>query len=447
MFFVRFFILFLILSFAKLYSIDLPNFHNIDVKKDYVVGSQIRQSLYYSNKLITDIDTAYYISNLGRNLSKIVDKNNIFNFYFVDNNQINAFATYDQIIVIYKGLLLKTQTEAQLASVLAHEIAHITQGHLYRNEDFYKNGTLVMLGTLLGSAILQNDIGNAIFMGTAGAVAQTAMGYSRDMEWEADKVALDILLASSFNPIGQQQFFNLLLDNETADDIELLKTHPLSINRLAQSQVKTLGIAKGITNSFSFSVVKAKLQYNMNNNFVFRDKKVAKYIEIYHLFNLARYNKAWQVMQIWLSSLDYIDTEILILAARIANELGYYDKAKYYLTKIINIDSKNEVANYYLAQTHYKSNNIKLAIKKLRNFIRKYPANMESYKLLANYYSSYKDIVRYHITMADLYLNFSLLDKAMIHLLKAKNLTNSSYLTAIISAKLASINQAMMLLK
>lgn len=165
----------------------------------------------------------------------------------LNDSSINAFAMPGGFIVIHTGLLLKVETEDELASVLAHEIAHLSQAHidrLWETQEKSQWGVLaaVLLGIYSGSTG-NIDTANALITSGIGAGTQQQVQHSQQAESEADDVGLDILTAAGFNPMGSVRMMDRLARQRTEDvNSRYSATHPLSSERVRRLRDRTLGL-------------------------------------------------------------------------------------------------------------------------------------------------------------------------------------------------------------
>jgi predicted Zn-dependent protease len=199
---------------------------------------QARRSLDFMD----DPEVTAYVQSLGEKLVAHSDEPQLdFRFYAINNPIINAFAIPGGFICVHTGLILATQNEAELASVLAHEISHITQRHIPRMIAESQHTTLpamaaVLAGILLASSGHQG--GEALVALTGATVAQKELVFSREYEEEADRIGERTLARSGFDPRAMPAFFermqNLNRVNET-NLPEYLRDHPVTTNRIADS--------------------------------------------------------------------------------------------------------------------------------------------------------------------------------------------------------------------
>lgn len=199
---------------------------------------QARRSLDFMD----DPEVTSYIQSLGEKLVAHSDDPQLdFRFYVIKNPIINAFAIPGGFICVHTGLILATENEAELASVLAHEISHITQRHIPRMIAESQHTTLPAMAAILAGILLASSGhqgGEGLIALTGAAVAQKQLVFSREYEEEADRIGERTLARSGFDPRAMPAFFermqNLNRVNET-NLPEFLQDHPVTVNRIADA--------------------------------------------------------------------------------------------------------------------------------------------------------------------------------------------------------------------
>ncbi len=190
--------------------------------------------------LLDDPEVNGYLRDLGARLAaRAPDPGFDFHFFVVEDPRINAFAMPGGYIGVHTGLILNARTESQLAGVVAHEIAHVTQRHLARRLQAsqglsLRTAALVLAGILLGT---QNpQAGSAATVGALASQVQSELSYSRNHEREADRIGLQILASAGLDPAGMAEFFDILLRASRYRDAPpaFLSTHPLTEARVAE---------------------------------------------------------------------------------------------------------------------------------------------------------------------------------------------------------------------
>lgn len=138
-----------------------------------------------------------------------------FHFYLINNDEINAFAFFGGNVVLHSALFRYSDNESQLASVMAHEISHVTQRHLARAmEDQKRNAPLTWVGAL-GSILLamaSPQAGMAALTGTLAGTRQGMISFTQQNEQEADRIGIQVLQRSGFDPQAMPTFLEKLLD-------------------------------------------------------------------------------------------------------------------------------------------------------------------------------------------------------------------------------------------
>lgn len=419
---------------------DLPDFESGETLEEQKTGNEFAKHLWDSGLIIEDIETYWYIKNLGYKLKNHSNSpNKHFEFYMLNIQNINAFAGPYGYIGVHSGLFFATDNESELASVLAHEIAHITQNHLKRYiKDTNKHLYIVLAGILASLATKDVNTSEAIISSSIGGVSQRSINFIRKHEWEADRLSMKMLVNAGFDAKGMPSFFHKLLKEDSGRAAEFLRTHPLSINRVSDSEQRATAYSGGIKTSLSYEIIKAKLEYNLKERFKSEDKIVKQYIKAYIDFKKQKYSSAIKTLQ----SIEYLDNkEIMILLARAYSKLKDLDSAIHYFDKVYSIHREYEPTQYYQAIAYAENNKIDLAIKKLRFFLKNINKSPQGYNLLASLYLKQKHTDRFHIASADALIIKKELNLAKAHLEKAKLITNSDYLFKIINAKIESLNK------
>jgi len=136
-----------------------------------------------------------------------------FSFFVVDDPTINAFALPDGYIAVHTGLLSATRSESELASVLAHEISHVTQGHISRMIAMQQRQMYPSIAAMLAALVLTRadpEGAQAAMMLGPALMMQQMLNFSRENEQEADRMGLRLLAESDFDPSGMASFFERL---------------------------------------------------------------------------------------------------------------------------------------------------------------------------------------------------------------------------------------------
>ncbi len=208
-----------------------------------IIGRAMVRGLYYSGALLDDPQLDEYLQQLStRLLSAAGFTGGGYRFYLVDDPSINAFAMPGGHIAVHSGLLLKSESEDELAAVLAHEIAHVSQHHLARRYESLQ-GLNTRLNIAMLAAILLSashpQLAEAAIASGLGGQQQAALGYSRSHEHEADRVGIQLLADAGFDPHSMAGFFRKLQEASRYSIgvlPEFLSTHPVNSRRIVDAE-------------------------------------------------------------------------------------------------------------------------------------------------------------------------------------------------------------------
>ena len=232
------------------------------------IGDQIMREVASSDEVLQDIEVIDYLNALGNKLAAASpDKQQKFNFFVVQDNSINAFAMPGGVIGVHTGLILATNSESELASVLGHEIGHVTQRHMARmlakqKTDTFKSIAGIALALLVARA--NPELASGALATASAAGVQRQLDYTREHEREADRVGLSILDGAGFDARAMPAFFTTLQRGTRFTEgaaPSFLRTHPLNAERIADVSNRVEAMPyKQVTDSLEFNLVKAKLR-------------------------------------------------------------------------------------------------------------------------------------------------------------------------------------------
>ncbi len=249
---------------AGLPSLGDPTLRNFSTKQEQQLGLLFYRSLRNNLKFVNDLQINYYLNILGNRLashSGAAGKH--FKFFIIKAPTINAFAGPDAYIGVHSKLFIATKNESQLAGVLAHEIAHVAQRHIARQFSTSGRSTALTLATLLAAILIgakDAQSGQAVLLAGLAGNQQAAINFTRKNENEADRVGINILAKSGINPRGMVEFFETLMAQSPENSMEYLRTHPLSVNRVAEARNRITSKTKNLpTDSLDFEFARARL--------------------------------------------------------------------------------------------------------------------------------------------------------------------------------------------
>jgi predicted Zn-dependent protease len=244
----------------------------LSIEDEYRIGRMVMRGLRDSGAVMEDPEVSEYLQSLGLRLSSLAhDGNRDFNFFVVRDNAINAFALPGGFIGIHSGLLLETNHESELAAVLAHEVAHVTQRHIARGLESQARANLVSTAATL-AAILIGAMAGGSSDATIGAVTaaqnmaiQSQINFTREHEYEADRVGIGLLATAGFDPASMAAFFDTMgRRTQLAPDRvpELLRTHPVTSARIAEARGRAnqMGAVVVAPDSLSYALTKERIR-------------------------------------------------------------------------------------------------------------------------------------------------------------------------------------------
>lgn len=218
-----------------------PDLSAYDAQTEAKLGRAFSTELHKHHPLVSDPEILNYVRNIGHKISSQTGVKRHFRFYVLDNKQINAFAGPNGIIGIHTGLIMAAKTEDELASVIAHEIAHVTQNHLSRRFHHQKDLSINSIASVIAAILIGSqdpDAGMAMLMGGVSLNTQQQLKHSRAHEYEADFIGIQYLYNAGYNPFAMGDFFGRLLKSNQFHEFkrpEILSTHPVTKSRLAKA--------------------------------------------------------------------------------------------------------------------------------------------------------------------------------------------------------------------
>ena len=234
------------------------------------LGRAIMRQIRASGELVEDPQVNEFINEIGHRIAAQAnaDANHEFSFFVVDNPVINAFALPGGFIGVHTGLLQATRNEDELAGVLAHEVAHVTQRHIARSIHAAQRqsilSTAIMLGAILaGAAGGGGDVMQGAIAVAQGTAAQQQINFTRSNEYEADRVGISALASAGFDPQGMGSFFEVISRGTSPTQArvpEFLRTHPVSSARIAEARSRARNYQPVHTNdSITYGIARTRL--------------------------------------------------------------------------------------------------------------------------------------------------------------------------------------------
>jgi predicted Zn-dependent protease len=261
------------LSVPNVLAFELPDLGEIsraslsEAQEDRI-GREIMRQIRESSDYLDDAVIAEYLENLGDRLAGVSpNPGRHFEFFPVRDASINAFALPGGYVGVHTGLISAARNESELAGVLSHEIAHVTQGHIARMVDNQKSNSLISLAALavaILAARSNSQVSQAALVGAQALSIQNQLDFTRENEREADRIGLQILETSGYSPQGMGSFFERLQAQGRLYENNApayLRTHPLTYERIADMQNRLGSMPyRQHADSPEFQLVRARVQ-------------------------------------------------------------------------------------------------------------------------------------------------------------------------------------------
>ncbi len=254
---------------------DLPDLGlsasaRISSTQEYQLGRAIVRDLQLRGAIVSDPELTAYVQSIGNKIAVHAhDGEQRFTFFLVNDPQVNAFALPGGFIGVHTGLIAATSNENELAGVLAHEIAHVSQKHIARMIESQGQTSLLTTAATLAALLVGGLTGadgkaiSAAVQVAQGAALQQRINFTRENEYEADRVGINFLAEAGFDPQGMPDFFQTLSrrNGVSGQQVpEFLRTHPVSSNRIAETRNRAALLpAAQVASSLSYGLAKARL--------------------------------------------------------------------------------------------------------------------------------------------------------------------------------------------
>ena len=391
---------------------DLPDLgtaavNTFSLEKETAYGDAYMRVIRSSAPMLNDPVLSQYLTELGNKLvAHATGVKTPFYFFLLRNDEINAFAFFGGHVAVHTGLFLNADTESELASVLGHEISHVTQRHLARSIEAQQKSTPATMAGLLGAILLTIAVpqaGMAALATTQALSTQSKINYTRLHEKEADRIGMQTLVEAGFDPNAAADFFAKLATRYrfTTKPPQMLLTHPLPESRITEARNRAAQYPHNyVPDNLNFQLAKARIQVRFSsfsddaalslfdtqlkkNSYTF--KSAALYGKALALFKLKQFSAAELIVDELLkndsNNLFYLDTKTDLLTQRQA-----FAEAIALLEPQHKLKPTSQVINANLANVYIEGGQAAKAIPLLEDMIFLDKQNQLPYQMLTDAY-------------------------------------------------------------
>ncbi|NOQ64855.1 MAG: M48 family metalloprotease [Methyloprofundus sp.] len=431
----------------------------ISPAQEAALGDSFFRSIRNQLNISYDPDIQAYIQTIGQNLVAHSDNpTQPFYFFVVESDDINAFAGPGGYIGINSGLILNSDSESELASVMAHEIAHVTQRHIYRSYEAAKLMSIPAAAAMIAAIVIATqapEVGIGALSAIQAGSIQMQIDFTRDNEQEADRIGLQTLARAEFDPRSMPAFFEKLQHASRyygAGAPEFLRTHPITSSRISDTRGRAETFPyRQVPNSQDYRLAKAKLRLNSKQN------NLADVITYFRNRSDQGTQQQRAAMQYGLG-LAYVMQQKFTLAKRIFQQLvKQYPEQVQYLTALaqLAVDQRDtETAKKLYLQLYnkhpdnvqfkfeyiailLKSHKNKQALQELKLIDYHHQQYPQFFKLLARAYGNLKQNIHSHRYMAEYYYVIGQTNAAILQIKIAQKEKNINFhLSAILEDRL-----------
>ena len=465
--FVSCLIFLLVCTASRANQVELPNLGNAggslySSEQEYKLGQAWLRSFRSQVRTVSDPILSAYLEDLIYRLathSQLEDRR--LELVMVHNPTLNAFAVPGGIIGVHDGLLLHAETEDELAGVLAHELAHLSQRHFQRGQEEAKRNRLPNMAALLTSLVILatagGDAGMAAITATQAAVLQNKLRFSRQNEIEADRIGMLTLVDAGIDPNAIPRMFERMqrAARYRRSPPEFLSSHPVTESRIAdsRSQAREYTVPT-YTNDLEYQLMRARVQVSYADNAGAAIKRFKAALENKEgNATAARYGLA--LAYIKTNQLKEAHTELQALLkqdpdritfiaaqAELESRGGNYVEAADLLRQQLSINPDNHPLTMQYAEILLKQGNAKETQKLLQRQVKYYPHDEHLWYLLAETHGLVGDIPAVHQARAEYFVLNGVFDLAQKQLRYALKLVQGDYLeTAKINERLQNIEE------
>ena len=415
----------------------------ISPSEEYALGQDLIRAYRASLPTSRDPFIEAYLSELLQRVttySELQDKR--LELIVLDSPALNAFAAPGGIVGVNTGTFLTAQNEHQLASILAHELAHLSQRHYARRLQQQKASSTVGLAALLASLLVvaagNSDVGIAAIPAIQAATIDSSLRFSRDMEIEADRIGMQTLAHAGFDPHSMTGMFEQMLKSTRyrTKVPEFLLTHPITESRIADSASRAQKYPqKRIDADEEYQMIRARVMLQFEPSAARATKRFEEEINRYQTMSplMAHYGLVLartrsgdtEGARTALPGLKALTKNRVMLAvadADIAAKEQNWDQASKILDEALALEPRNHPLNVRLAEILMEAGRYPECEALLVQHVKRHPSNAYVWYLLAEVHGLAGHNLDVHKARAEYFLLMGLYDNAEIQLRNALKL-------------------------
>ena len=407
--------------------------------EEEILGRQFLRDLKRETDILYDPIvqewTELFIYKIGEN-SKVSKKT--FEILLIRDNNLNAFAAPGGIIGVNAGLFKYADNEAQFASVVAHELAHLSQRHFARQILENSDRSNASLATVLASIVVAVATqAPAAVIGAQGLLASQRLRFSRLYETEADREGFITLENSGYDTSEMAEMFKNMqelrrLSGDTPP--EFLLTHPVTTRRITESRERARENPQdGIVDSFNFRLIKNRVKYLMTDNLSIRafEKEIGdtdddKYFRALIEMKKLNFSKSIEI----LNGLEEKYPDNLIIKTTIAEvytESGNVRKSKDYTKKLLSVSLGNYPLSYNLANAFIQEEDYVAAEGVLEDIKFYRPVDINLLRDLSEVQKLSNNMLGYHLTNSEFLFYSGRYEEALMDLQEARRIARNNF--------------------
>jgi predicted Zn-dependent protease len=420
----------------------------ISLDKEMIIGDAVMRQMRGQSPIIADPVLDEYLQDLGNRLVVHADNAKFpFQFFWVNNDAINAFAFFGGHIGVHTGLMRRADTESELASVLAHEISHVTQRHIARRMQAQKRASPLALASLIGGVLIamaNPQAGMAAMQAGSAASAQLQIDYTRSNEQEADRIGIAMLARAGFDPKGAASFFSTMAEEYrmVSRPPARLLTHPLTETRIADARSRADDYPRRylpVNKQFELAKARIKSRYSFDKDYAVEYYRAAvdqqaqrsREASLYGLtlaYMRNEENKKAQKILDELLEKDPTNLFYLDAATDIYIALGEPIKAVEMLKPHVTHNPRNQVLALNQANALISAQQYEAAITLLKDFLLVKKDYQVAYQMMSEAYQKAKRFSQMHQSKAEVYALYGAYNRAVDELQYAYNFAGDDHL-------------------